>query len=361
MLNIVRSWVDRYFSDEQAVVLSVLLVVGFAVVVMWGDILAPVIASLIIAFILQGPVNMLTQKSVPRVVAVSLVFGAFLSIIFALFFAVLPKVYTQFEALLNDFPRILNVLRKHAEELQRNLPGMFRGDEINLAYAQISESSSKLVQWILSSSLSSLPVLVTVLIYVVVVPMLVFFMLKDKEAILRGVSKALPTNRRLITQVSSEMNLQFANYLRGKAVEILVVGLVTYAGFLAFGLNYAALLSLLVGLSVVIPYIGAVVVTIPVVIIALFQFGLTNEFYYVLGVYLFIQALDGNVLVPLLFSEVVNLHPILIIVAVLFFGGVWGFWGVFFAIPLATLIKAVVTAWPRTDKKSIHVDHADVV
>ena len=361
MLNIVRSWVDRYFSDEQAVVLSVLLIVGFAVVVMWGDILAPVIASLIIAFILQGPVNMLTQRSVPRVLAVSLVFGAFLSIIFALFFAVLPKVYTQFEALLNDFPRILNVLRKHAEELQRNLPGMFRGDEINIAYAQISESSSKLVQWILSSSLSSLPVLVTVLIYVVVVPMLVFFMLKDKEAILRGVSRALPTNRRLITQVSSEMNLQFANYLRGKALEILVVGLVTYAGFLAFGLNYAALLSLLVGLSVVIPYIGAVVVTIPVVIIALFQFGLTNEFYYVLGVYLFIQALDGNVLVPLLFSEVVNLHPILIIVAVLFFGGVWGFWGVFFAIPLATLIKAVVTAWPRTDKKSMRVDHVDVV
>ncbi len=361
MLNIVRSWVDRYFSDEQAVVLSVLLVVGFAVVLMWGDILAPVIASLIIAFILQGPVSMLTERNVPRVLAVSLVFGAFLSIIFALFFAVLPKAYTQFEALLNDFPRILNVLREHAEELQRNLPGMFRGDEINIAYAQISESSSKLVQWILSSSLSSLPVLVTVLIYVVVVPMLVFFMLKDREAILRGISSALPQNRRLITQVSKEMNLQFANYLRGKAVEILVVGLVTYAGFLTFGLNYAALLSLLVGLSVVIPYIGAVVVTIPVVIIALFQFGLTNEFYYVIGVYLFIQALDGNVLVPLLFSEVVNLHPILIIVAVLFFGGVWGFWGVFFAIPLATLIKAVITAWPRTDKKSVHLDNVDAV
>jgi putative permease len=59
-----------------------------------------------------------------------------------------------------------------------------------------------------------------------------------------------------------------------------------------------------------------------------------------------IQALDGNVLVPLLFSEAVNLHPIAIIVAVLFFGGIWGVWGVFFAIPLATLISAVVTAWP---------------
>jgi putative permease len=65
-------------------------------------------------------------------------------------------------------------------------------------------------------------------------------------------------------------------------------------------------------------------------------------------VYGFIQFLDGNLLVPLLFSEVVNLHPVAIIVAVLFFGGIWGFWGVFFAIPLATLVKAVYNAWPRS-------------
>lgn len=349
MLKIVRSWIDRYFSDEQAVVLSVLLFVGFAVILTWGDILAPVIASLIIAFILQGPVNMLTERNVPRVVSVSLVFGAFLSMIFALFFAVLPKAYSQLEALLNDFPRILKVLRVHAEELQARLPGMFKGDEITIAYQQLSEGSAQVVQWVFSNSLASLPVVVTVLIYLVVVPMLVFFMLKDRDSILNGISNALPKNRRLITQVSIEMNQQFANYLRGKAVEILVVGGFTYLGFFSFGLNYAALLSLLVGLSVVIPYIGAVVVTIPVVIIALFQFGLTNEFYYVIGIYMLIQALDGNVLVPLLFSEVVNLHPILIIIAVLFFGGVWGFWGVFFAIPLATLVKAVITAWPRTD------------
>ena len=356
MLNIVRSWVDRYFSDEQAVVLSVLLIVGFAVILMWGDILAPVIASLIIAFILQGPVNMLTERNVPRVLSVLLVFGAFLSMIFALFFAVLPKAYAQLGSLLNDFPRILSVLRRYAEDLQGQLPGMFKGDEITIAYERLSEGSAEIVQWVLSNSLASLPVVVTALIYLVVVPMLVFFMLKDRDAIVRGVSRALPKNRRVITQVSSEMNQQFANYLRGKAVEILVVGICTYAGFFVFGLNYAALLSLLVGLSVVIPYIGAVVVTIPVVIIALFQFGLTNEFYYILGVYMLIQALDGNVLVPLLFSEVVNLHPILIIVAVLFFGGVWGFWGVFFAIPLATLIKAVITAWPRVDRGALAIE-----
>ena len=63
--------------------------------------------------------------------------------------------------------------------------------------------------------------------------------------------------------------------------------------------------------------------------------------------YAIIQALDGNVLVPLLFSEALNLHPVAIIVAILVFGGLWGFWGIFFAIPLATVVQAVLKAWPR--------------
>jgi len=83
--------------------------------------------------------------------------------------------------------------------------------------------------------------------------------------------------------------------------------------------------------------------------IAYFQWGWTASFGYVLIAYGIIQALDGNVLVPLLFSEVVNLHPVAIIVAVLVFGGVWGFWGIFFAIPLATLVQAVLKAWPKKE------------
>ncbi|SQI37043.1 Domain of uncharacterised function DUF20 [Leminorella richardii] len=62
--------------------------------------------------------------------------------------------------------------------------------------------------------------------------------------------------------------------------------------------------------------------------------------------YLVVQGLDSNLLVPLLFSEAVNLHPLVIILSVIIFGGLWGFWGVFFAIPLATLVKAVIHVWP---------------
>jgi putative permease len=347
MIEIVRGWFDRYFSNEEAVVLALMLLVGFGVVLVWGDILAPVIGAMIIAFILQGPVTFLNNKNVKPIISVSLVFGAFVSLISALFLSVLPAAYRQLESLIGDMPKIILTLQEYTSQLQQRFPDLIKAEDLARAYEQLSAGSGELVQWVFSSSLAGLPAMISVLIYLVVVPILVFFFLKDRVLILNAVSKALPSRRGVVVTVAKEMNLQFANYLRGKALEILVVGVASYLCFKLFGLNYSALLAILVGLSVVIPYIGAVVVTIPVLLIALFQFGLESQFYYVMIAYLIIQMLDGNVLVPLLFSEVVNLHPILIIVAVLFFGGVWGFWGVFFAIPLATLVKAVISAWPR--------------
>ena len=158
----------------------------------------------------------------------------------------------------------------------------------------------------------------------------------------------LPRRRPLLSGIWSELNLQFSNYARGKGIEVFIIGLASYVSFALFGLNYAALLGLLVGLSVIVPYIGATLVTIPVVMVGYFQFGVSPDFYWLLGIYAVIQILDGNVLVPLLFSEAVDLHPVAIVIAVLFFGGIWGVWGVFFAIPLATLINAILSAWPST-------------
>ena len=182
----------------------------------------------------------------------------------------------------------------------------------------------------------------------ILIPMLVFFFLKDRQQIVDWLAAFLPAERPLLRRIWGEMNIQFANYARGKALEVIIIGSVSYFAFAWMGLNYAALLGLLVGLSVIIPYIGAALVTVPVVVVAFFQWGIGSEFYYLLVVYFIIQAVDGNLLVPLLFSEAVNLHPVAIILAVLFFGGIWGLWGVFFAIPLATLIKAIINAWPTS-------------
>ena len=144
-----------------------------------------------------------------------------------------------------------------------------------------------------------------------------------------------------------EMNQQISNYIRGKVTEMIIVGVCTYIVFAVVGLNYALLLGVLVGLSVLIPYVGAVIVTVPVVLVGLFQWGLDSDFWTMFIAYLVVQGLDSNILVPILYSEAVNLHPLVIILSIIIFGGLWGFWGVFFAIPLATLIKAVIHSWPE--------------
>ncbi|MFB6260639.1 MAG: AI-2E family transporter, partial [Thiohalorhabdaceae bacterium] len=125
------------------------------------------------------------------------------------------------------------------------------------------------------------------------------------------------------------------------------VGVVTYATFRFLGFDYSALLGVVTGLSVLVPYIGAAVVTIPVAMLGLVQWGPSWELTQLIIAYGIIQALDGNVLVPVIFSEAVKLHPVAIILAILIFGSIWGFWGVFFAIPLATVVKSILEAVPR--------------
>jgi len=208
----------------------------------------------------------------------------------------------------------------------------------------------------LTLSLASLGNVIGLIVYLVLVPILVFFMLKDREKLVKFILSMMPEKRGLMSRIWNEMDGQIANYVRGKVVEIIIVGTVAFVTFAWFGLPYSALLAVLVGFSVLIPFIGAAVATIPVAAVAGFHFGLTDEFAYVLVAYGIIQALDGNVLVPILFSEAVNLHPVSIILAVLFFGGIWGFWGIFFAIPLATLLKSLVTAWPRGLKSQIKAE-----
>ena len=348
MFKVLRDWVQRYFSDEEAVVLAVFLVLGFTLVLTLGNMLAPVLAGLVLAFLMQGLVNQLERLRMPGPAAVWVVFTLFIGLLALFLVVLLPLLWQQLSNLFNELPRMLGEWQSLLLLLPERYPHLVTDEQVLNAIEVTRSEIGKFGQWALTFSLSSLPLLVNLMIYLVLVPILVFFFLKDRELILRWLSGYLPRERQLMTRVWKELHQQILNYIRGKVIEIVICGGVTYVAFVSLGLNYAALLALLVGLSVVVPYIGAVVVTVPVALIGLFQWGWGDQFIYLMVLHGIIQALDGNVLVPLLFSEAVNLHPVAIICAVLLFGGLWGFWGIFFAIPLATLFKAVLDAWPRT-------------
>tara|TARA_Y100001935_G_scaffold160607_1_gene132127 strand:- start:1434 stop:2150 length:717 start_codon:yes stop_codon:yes gene_type:complete len=231
-------------------------------------------------------------------------------------------------------------------------PDLVDSDQISIFFQAVSSELSSITQNIVKSSIAGIQSAITVLIFVILFPILVYFFLFDRKNIIEGFLKILPGDRVMLTKVWAEMDVQLSNYVRGKVLEIFVVGVAAAILFASFGLNYSALLAVLVGISVLIPYVGAFAVTIPLVIIGLLQFGLGTEFYLLIGLYLLLQFLDGYLLVPIIFSEAVELHPIVIILAVFIFGSLFGFWGVFFSIPLATFIKAVWNAWPGLSTKN---------
>jgi len=346
MIGVIRTWYNRNFADPQAVILFLLLIIGSLIVLYMGAMLAPVIAAVVIAYMLQAVVNMLKHRGVPHLIAVIIAFLLFLTLMLFLILMLVPVLSAQVTQLVQELPNQIDKGQQRLMRLPEVYPQLISEHQVNDIMFAIRDQIKSLGQRFLSLSLASIPLLFAIVIYLVLVPMLVFLFLKDKDQIINWLKKYLPKERGLATKVWIEMDQQIGNYVRGKITEIFIVGGVTFFAFVFLGLNYATLLGVLVGISVIIPYIGAAAVTVPVAMIAYFQWGWSSEFIILMTVHGVIQAVDGNVLVPLLFSEAVNLHPTAIIVAVLVFGGLWGLWGVFFAIPLATLVKAVLNAWP---------------
>ncbi|OAI10221.1 AI-2E family transporter [Methylomonas lenta] len=348
--DFVRDFFHRFLPNSQVVSLAISLIVGSLLIYSLLGLLMPVFAAIVLAYLLEGLVHKVERLPTPRVLAVHLVFFAFLTALGFVLFVLLPMVSEQTVQLVQRIPEMVYSAQIQIMRLPEMYPEIITQARIREIMFSIQQDLLKYGQDLISGSAQSFAGLLAAVIYLFLVPMMVFFFMKDKDMLIGWFAQFSPQDMTLTQRVWQEVDIQIANYVRGKFVEVFILWAASYITFSLLKLNYAMLLAVLMGLSVVIPYVGATLVTFPVLGVAYVQWGMSdgNEFMYILIAYCIIQAMDGVVLVPLLFSEAVNLHPIAIIVAILFFGGTWGFWGVFFAIPLATLVKAVLTAWPQS-------------
>ncbi len=349
MISLFRQWYQRNFSDPEVIFLALSLFTGFLVVFILSKTLVSFLVAVVLAYLLDGAVTFLEKKKVPHLIAVILVFITFLLFCMIVFFGLVPLLSRQLSQLFAEIPNMLSVGQTKLMELPQTYPSIFTEAQIHTIISNIGAAIGSAGKQILSFSLANVANVFALAVYAFLVPMMMFFILKDKKQIVRWICQFIPRQSQLSRKVWKEVDIKIANYIGGKFVEIMIVWIANYILFFVLGLHYSMLLSFLVGLSVIIPFVGAFVVTIPVMIIGYMQFGLDPAFYTLLIAFVVIQIIDGNVVVPLLFSEVVNLHPLAIIVAVLFFGGLWGVWGIFFAIPLATLVQAVINSWPKAD------------
>ena len=426
-MEAIKRWLRRQLSNPQVALLGVLLLVGLVVIYFFGGMLAPFLAAVVIAYLLDG-ISMRMEKHLHlhRLFAVTAVFIGFLVGILFLCFVLLPAIVNQVQSfVVEGSPKIIRTVKtsfsnlagsapdwlakfaqpadEETEEIDKEAKSVAEGKAPkeaaveNASFAPLLpyglmdsrrmqetgmegttntganggalgwlnidlgekfvEEITNIGQVIVAQLLNAFRNVVVWIVYLVLIPVLVFFMLKDKEKIIAWVIQFLPKDRSLATQVWSDVNAQTGNYIRGKFWEIIIVWSVTYATFRLFELKTALLLSLFVGLSVLIPYVGAAIMYIPITLAAFDHAALDSagnwnqkvfwEVFWILVAYTIIQILDGSVLAPILLSDVTSLHPVAIIFAILIFGGLWGFWGVFFAIPLATLVHAVIKAWPK--------------
>jgi|TARA_B110000467_G_scaffold156661_1_gene170411 putative permease len=342
MQSLFEKFVNRFFSSEESIYFAILLAFSFLFVIFFGNVLLPVIISVVIAFLLNGLMRVLLKMQISQKLSLAITLIVFFGFYLSLFTA-LPSIGTQINNLLQNLPSIVSSFQSTLVEMNN----YFSQEDLDLIFANLTNQINSLLSSALGQLAGTITLMFNAILYAIMIPLMVFFFLKDKNELLPIAAFILPKENGFMQSVFSEMNDQLFNYVTGKFLEMIIVASASYALFAILGLPYAVLIAILVGLSVIIPIFGAILVTIPVVLIGLYEWGLTENFYWLLSLYLLIQILDGNVLVPILFSNRNNLHPVVIIIAVLFFGGIWGFWGLFFAIPLATFIKAIINSWPE--------------
>ena len=347
MIKILKDWYDANFTDPNQVSLALVLLFSILITYILIETISPILVAIVLAYMLEGLVqNLMRAANIVRNLSVILVFLAFLVTSILTLFMLLPLLLDQLTLFVKSLPEIFNKSKEFILGLYDENEYIPK-DYIENIFLGLQGETSKLGNSIFAFSLASAGGLFAIIVYTILVPIMIFFMLFDKEPIYNWMSRFFPKKLDLTQRAYSELNQKIGNYIRCKFIEIIIVWISSFILFISLGLNYSLLLSFLCGVSVIIPYVGMIAVTIPIVLVSYFQWGIASEFWYVIIGHLIIQAVDGNVVVPILFSDAVNIHPFAILLSILFFGSIWGVWGVFFAIPLAVLISTILNVWPK--------------
>tara|TARA_B100000886_G_scaffold70791_1_gene44969 strand:+ start:1673 stop:2734 length:1062 start_codon:yes stop_codon:yes gene_type:complete len=352
MLKFFKDWYNTHLTDPNQVALALLILFITIITYILLATVVPILVAIILAYMLEGIVKSISEKyALQRTTAVLSVYISFLILSFMTVILLVPVMLNQISLFIKSLPSMLERGKDLLLNSSNSESGLFSQSQISEILSGINSEISMLGSSIISFSLSSAGSLIETIVYIIIVPIMIFFLLYDKQSINDWFKKFFPEKLDLSRKAYAELDLKLGNYIRCKLIEIIIVWVASTFFFAILGLNYSLLLGFLCGISVIIPYVGAIAVTIPIVIVAYFQWGTSTEFWYIIIAHTLIQIIDGNVVVPLLFSDAVNLHPLAILISILFFGTIWGIWGVFFAIPLAVLFNTLLTIWPRVEIK----------
>lgn len=302
----------------------------------------PILLSLIAAFLLEPLVRLIERGEFSRTASIFIVYFLFALLAAGIVGWLLPHMEDMWLSLQADLPRYLghltDFLRQLQESLHRHFPFLQNYD---LPARTRATSEEKVAEF-----LASVPRLT---MYIgglfLVVPLFTFFFLRDGQRILRA-CVALAPNRyfEMAHDLSWLVSRQMAQFIRGRIIEATIVGLVVIIGLSVTDIRYAVLLGLFAGVTNLIPYIGPLVGMIPGLLIALVDIGIGPQFWWIVAVYFLIAQVivDNFILIPILISRVSDLHPLLVILAIIMGGKLYGVVGMIIGVPVVSIIKIAV-------------------
>lgn len=336
---------NTLFKSQQLIFLLTLISFGLITIWIFGDLASPILISIVLA-VLFRPVNTyFTKIGIPRKISVFITFFIVMLLVSAFLLLFVPLFINETEAFIEDIPSLLFILEPVAQALgSLNAPI----ESIESAQSLLSDLSGFLTGAI-SFGVSRVQETANLFLGLILVPIFLFFWLWDTETLSNGFSRFVPKKRKFLSKVWNEANENFQNYFKGKFIEVFIVAIFGSLLFYFLGLNSPILLGTTLGLSQLIPFFGPVFMTIPILIISLAQFGLDPYVIIILLAFGILQFIDGNIFLPFLMSGVVKLPAVLVLLSVFFFGAIFGIWGVFFSVPLASFIKSILDNWKYID------------
>jgi len=207
----IRQWFNRHLSNPQVVGLAVMLLIGVAVVTFLGSMLVPVFASIVLAYLLEGVVRTLTRYHVPRGPAVLIVYLVFLLCLVATLVALLPTIVNQVIQLVENLPAMLEQGQQALLQLPERYPAYFSTDQVAALLDTIRREAIAYARSLASSfSLASVVMVVTIMVYAVLLPVLIFFFLWDKSRILGWTVRFLPRHYGLVASVGTRWTCRSA-------------------------------------------------------------------------------------------------------------------------------------------------------
>lgn len=317
------------------IVLIFLFAIGWFIYTL-SNIVTILIISVLLAYILDPIASHLESKGLTRTLATILIFVLFFFFLFIIGWKIIPSLFSD----LINIQKNLNP--NTTQDLFIKLEHFFQENLsfINLNELNIQNEINEILANFTKQLIAVAADVVSIISTVVIIPFVTFFLLKDGRDMKKLLISYIPNRYfEMSLNVLHKMDIQLGGYLRGQFIEAFVVGTLAILALWILGVKYFILIGIFAGLANLIPYVGPVAGAVPAMVVAITNGADSSMIIYIVVAFVIIQLIDNIIMQPLVLSKSVNLHPLIIVLAILIGGKFFGILGMFLAVPSAGILK----------------------